>query len=586
MKKLLALLTAILTMLVVTANAESTSKDLFAQISGQLFEFSSGAGGWGTELAVLENGVFTGNFHDSEMGETGERYPNGTIYGCSFHGQFSDPEPVDEYTWKAKIAVEQDEGQVPEAIEDGIRFVTAAPYGLEKAQTVVFYTPGTPVDHLPARFLIWSHLQEIDPEAKTIPYYAIWNETDDAGFIAMTASMNESEIAAQNTMWDIVDGCFVLSVQTDSTGKWSADEMAQPDSVVKLSESRTENGVLTARYEAVGDGEATVSLRHINEHNTCDELYSYILQVKDGKAQEITGGSYTASPAEAEVDPYISGEWLEKDTQFTTLNVTRKTDGGWYVEITSPVSHGAWVIRATAYHDCEYDAFVYSDGVKYNLIPGETTREEEAETGLQGMLRFTGTIDNLQLAWQNTMNPDGETVTFEKAPGMPAYTYSGDDLIEGAIAAYLASDERANEYLTEPGFVSIPCPIIHKIEMVSDAEAKVYGSFWIMNYVKRGEVLFNISGGEFPAVITLKNVDGQWQVSDMETAGDGDDYAADIKRFAAGDSKLEEKYFAGSDLGKEANQAVRMQFIKAYVDANGLNITAYQDYGWDPIELK
>ncbi|MBQ6382399.1 MAG: hypothetical protein IJJ42_02205 [Clostridia bacterium] len=180
----LVLLTAALMLMVTFAAAESASMELFAQIEGQVFEFYSGAGGWSTELTVGENGTFTGNFHDSEMGETDENYPDGTLYGCSFHGQFSDPEPVDENAWTVKLTVEQDEGQVPEAIEDGIRYVTAAPYGLEKAQTVTVFLPGTPVDCLPEDFMIWSHLQETTPDAKVIPYYAIWNEADEAGFIA------------------------------------------------------------------------------------------------------------------------------------------------------------------------------------------------------------------------------------------------------------------------------------------------------------------------------------------------------------------------------------------------------------------
>lgn len=71
----------------------------------------------------------------------------------------------------------------------------------------------------------------------------------------------------------------------------------------------------------------------------------------------------------------------------------------------------------------------------------------------------------------------------------------------------------------------------------------------------------------------------------MEEAGDGEDYVEDIKRFADGDQELADQYFAGADLGTEANQAIRTWFIKAYVEANGLNITAYQDYGWEPVEL-
>lgn len=194
MKKLAALLAVvIMVMAAISAGAENASDDLLAQLKGQYFEFASGVGGWGTELTVRENGAFTGKFHDSEMGEIGEGYPDGSVYGCSFHGQFSDLKQVDEYTWTAAIRVEMDEGQVPEAIEDGIRYVTTAPYGLEKAQTVMIFLPGTPVDRLPEGFMMWSHLQEIAPDASAIPYYAIWNEADEAGFVSYNAMAPKHE---------------------------------------------------------------------------------------------------------------------------------------------------------------------------------------------------------------------------------------------------------------------------------------------------------------------------------------------------------------------------------------------------------
>ena len=188
-RKYTALVAALLlaVMIVVSGIAE---EDLFSKIQGKWFEFSSGVGAWSTELIMAENGAFSGNFHDSEMGETGEGYPNGTVYGCTFHGQFSDPEKVDETTWKVKIKVEMDEGQVPEAIEDQIRYVTAPPYGLEKAETVMIHETGTPIEKLPEGFMSWSHMQEVDPDAKTLPYYGIWNETDDAGFVSIDEAQN------------------------------------------------------------------------------------------------------------------------------------------------------------------------------------------------------------------------------------------------------------------------------------------------------------------------------------------------------------------------------------------------------------
>ena len=40
-----------------------------------------------------------------------------------------------------------------------------------------------------------------------------------------------------------------------------------------------------------------------------------------------------------------------------------------------------------------------------------------------------------------------------------------------------------------------------------------------------------------------------------------------------------------ADLKADANQEIRTRLIKAYVEANSLDITAYQDFGWDPVYL-
>ncbi len=168
---------------------------------------------------------------------------------------------------------------------------------------------------------------------------------------------------------------------------------------------------------------------------------------------------------------------------------------------------------------------------------------------------------------------------------LPAYSYTGDNPIEGAIVNTVLTDGHADLFRKEPGSVAIPCPIILKTVMNDETHAKVYGNFWILIYVKQGDILFNISGGENPAVVTLENTDGEWRVSAMEEAGDGDEYVADINRFADGDKELEEQYFASADLMSEQNQEIRTRFIREYVKANELDITAYQDYGWDPVAL-
>ena len=76
---------------------------LFDELKGNRFVFASGAGAWGTELTIDDDGSFKGQYHDSDMGSTGDGYPNGTRYYSEFNGQFSEPEKVNEYTYKIYI---------------------------------------------------------------------------------------------------------------------------------------------------------------------------------------------------------------------------------------------------------------------------------------------------------------------------------------------------------------------------------------------------------------------------------------------------------------------------------------------------
>ena len=167
--------------------------------------------------------------------------------------------------------------------------------------------------------------------------------------------------------------------------------------------------------------------------------------------------------------------------------------------------------------------------------------------------------------------------------GLPAYVYPGDDPIEAAVTACMV--EKGKDYLLEDGAVTIPAPVILKTVFQDDTHTLVYGNFWVLNYVEKDHVLECISGGEYPGVMTLEKKDDCWEAVALETAGDGDDYAKDIKRFADGDAELENAYFHTQDVSEEPLKGVRTRFIQDYVNANGLDITAYQDYGWDAIPL-
>ena len=167
---------------------------------------------------------------------------------------------------------------------------------------------------------------------------------------------------------------------------------------------------------------------------------------------------------------------------------------------------------------------------------------------------------------------------------LPAYSYSGDDPIIGAVANYIA--ETTPEYYDSSKItVAIPAPVILKTVMPDETRADVFGAFWHMRYERQSTLLISVSGGEAAGIMHLVLTDDVWSVASVEIAGDGTDYAKDIKRFCDGDKELERAYFSSADIRQDHVKSIRTQFIRDYVEANGLEITAYQDPYWDPIKL-
>lgn len=149
------------------------------------FLFSSGAGGWGTTLTLYEDGTFEGAYHDSEMGDIGDGYPNGSVYVSVFSGKFGEIQKTDAYTWSMtleELTTQNKPGE--EWIEDEIRYVASEPMGVHGGETFLFYTPETPVTALTEDFLSWWPMRYLAEEApETLSCYGINNlETGDGFF--------------------------------------------------------------------------------------------------------------------------------------------------------------------------------------------------------------------------------------------------------------------------------------------------------------------------------------------------------------------------------------------------------------------
>ena len=149
------------------------------------FLFASGAGGWGTTLQIHPDGSFEGQYHDSDMGSTGDGYPNGTMYLCNFTGQFTQPVKVDDHTYSMQIARKDYEQQIgTEEIKDGVLYCYSDAYGLEEAQNILIYLPGKPLAELSEDFLYWVGYYDLSATTDTeLPFYAINNEAKEEGFV-------------------------------------------------------------------------------------------------------------------------------------------------------------------------------------------------------------------------------------------------------------------------------------------------------------------------------------------------------------------------------------------------------------------
>ena len=164
---------------------------------------------------------------------------------------------------------------------------------------------------------------------------------------------------------------------------------------------------------------------------------------------------------------------------------------------------------------------------------------------------------------------------------LPAYEYPGPEAFYSVLYQYLI-DEFAGHY--DECDVTIPCPIIVAMDETNPDDILVWGNFWIYNYNLNDDILENVSGGSYPGLIHLKRSDDAagYEVTGMDQVGDGSDYDPSSKRIFG------EHYdeFVKSGAETEANENLRTQIISDYVAANNLSITAYKDYGWDPVPLK
>ena len=153
----------------------------FTQIPAK-YTFSSGAGGWSTELTIASDGSFTGYYHDSEaVGPNGEA---GYLYECTFQGKFGKVGRIENNVYTMEVLSLSQSGTVGTKTVDGsgITHEITKPYGFDSASIFHIYTPDTPISALAKDYLPWAHLP--DGAAGNYGTYGLYNYYGKQGFVA------------------------------------------------------------------------------------------------------------------------------------------------------------------------------------------------------------------------------------------------------------------------------------------------------------------------------------------------------------------------------------------------------------------
>ena len=156
----------------------------FGAVADLEFSFSSGAGAWSTSLYIHPDGTFEGAYLDSDMGDLDvATYPNGTRYYNAFTGRFTEPERVNDYTWRMQVAELEHTFPFGEELLDGFRWVYSEAYGIYGAEDVYLYCPGAPLAELPEAYLQWvGYFDLTQTEETELPFWGLYNEAEGNGF--------------------------------------------------------------------------------------------------------------------------------------------------------------------------------------------------------------------------------------------------------------------------------------------------------------------------------------------------------------------------------------------------------------------
>lgn len=159
-----------------------------------------------------------------------------------------------------------------------------------------------------------------------------------------------------------------------------------------------------------------------------------------------------------------------------------------------------------------------------------------------------------------------------------AYGYAGEDPVEAEAFRYIA-EEMGKLYLQADA--TIPLVNIFFIDYTNLDDVRVAGDYWVFNYDIDGETLVTASGGNFPGVLHMKKEGESYVVTSFDRVQEGAGFEESARELFGENFEAFSKIHSDDAARKE----LRTIIVSDYVNLNGLDITQYQDPGWDPIPL-
>ncbi|MFR0565770.1 PASTA domain-containing protein [Bifidobacterium porcinum] len=168
------------------SEAAAQEQGFWRQVQGK-YIFSVGAGAWSTIMTVNADGTFSADYHDSDLGVTGDGYPNGSRSIASGTGKFNYSKRNDDGSFSMTCdqkAFHQNGTVGDVTIKDGVRVETVdGIYGLTPCNTFTVYPTGYATSALSNDVKSWMYGVIGNPLPSTLAAPLIVNDRGTFAFI-------------------------------------------------------------------------------------------------------------------------------------------------------------------------------------------------------------------------------------------------------------------------------------------------------------------------------------------------------------------------------------------------------------------